>query len=82
MVWVKCQINQIAALIKVSILKAANRESFCSVVVGHDGFGAVEVEGAQKGTTNRTAPISAVEPDTDWRTIAVFAVARRGQLER
>ena len=43
---VKCQINQIAALIKVSILKAAHREAVGSAVGAHAGIAAEEVEAA------------------------------------
>ena len=55
----KCQINQIAALIKVSILKATHSESVCSVVGAHVGSAANEVEAARIGATNLTAPIVA-----------------------
>ena len=43
---VKCQINQIAALIKVSILKAAHRAPACSVAGEHVGTAAVDAEAA------------------------------------
>ncbi len=79
---VKCQINQIASLIKVSILKATNSESDCSVEGVHDGKAATEVEAARTGTANRTAPIVAVRTDRAERTIAVAAVARHGQFKR
>jgi hypothetical protein len=42
MVWIKCQINQIAALIKVSILKAANGEAEDAGVAAHIGTAAVQ----------------------------------------
>ena len=67
---------------KVSILKAANREAGCSVAVAHAGIAAIEVEGAWAGTTNRTAPIEAVGPDSAERTTVAEAVARHGQFER
>ena len=46
MVWVKCQINQIAALIKVSILQAKDSKAVRSVAVKHEGTAAVEAQGA------------------------------------
>lgn len=64
------KINQIAALIKVSILKAAHRGSVCSVAGVHAGIAAVEAEVARIGTTHRTAPIAAVGTDKAERTIA------------
>ena len=76
---VKCLINQIAALIKVSILKATNSVSVCSVVGVHVGIAAIEVEVARIGAANRTAPIVAVGTDIVERTITVVAVARHGQ---
>jgi len=54
---VKCQINQIASLIKVSILEATHRVAACSVVGEHVGTAAEEEEAAGTSTANRTAPI-------------------------
>ena len=48
---------QIATLIKVSILKATNRESVRSPVGVHSGTTATEAEVARTGTANRTAPV-------------------------
>ena len=62
---VKCQINQIASLIKVSILKATNSESVGSFAGPHDGSAAIEVEATRTGTANRTAPIVAVRTDIE-----------------
>ena len=42
----KCQINQIAALIKVSILQATDSKAVRSVAVKHEGTAAVEAQGA------------------------------------
>ena len=78
---VKCLINQIAALIKVSILKATNSVSVCSVVGVHVGIAAIEVEVARIGAANRTAPIVAAATAAD-RTIGTAALARHGQFER
>ena len=77
---VKCQINQIASLIKVSILKATNSESESSVEVAHVGIAATEAEVTRIGTANRTAPIAAACTDTVERTIAAAADARHGQF--
>ena len=71
---------QIATLIKVSILKATNRETACSVEGAHIGSTATEVEAARKGTANRTAPIVAVGTYNAERTSAVAAVTRHGQF--
>ena len=79
---VKWQINQIAALIKVSILKAAHRLSARSVAGVHEGIAAAEVEVARIGTTNRTAPIVAVGADIVERPTAAAADARHRQLKR
>ena len=79
---VKCQINQIASLIKVSILEATHRESACSVEgAAHAGIAAAEDEAARTSTANRTAPIVAVgTTNTDESTIGEVAVARPGQF--
>ena len=78
---VKCQINQIASLIKVSILKATNSESVGSFAGPHDGSAAIEVEATRTGTANRTAPIVAVRTDIEERTTAAeVAAARHGQF--
>ena len=77
---VKCQINQIASLIKVSILEATHRVSVGSDVGEHGGIAAVEVEDARSSTYNRTAPIDADGTNTAERTITDEAEARRGQF--
>ena len=74
----KCQI---ATLIKVSILKAANRVSVRSVGGKHEGKAAIEVEDARIGAANRAAPIVADGTDIEERTIAAVAEARHGQLK-
>ncbi len=58
------KINQIAALIKVSILNATHRGSVRSAVGAHAGTAAAEAELARTGTNNRTAPIFAEVADT------------------
>jgi hypothetical protein len=73
---------KIIKLIKVSILKATNRESESSVAGIHTGTAATEVEVARTGAANRTAPIDAAGTDTEERTIAADAVARHGQFKR
>ncbi len=73
---------KIIKLIKVSILKATNRESVRSAVGIHSGSAATAAEVARIGAANRTAPIDAVGTDTVERTIAVEAVARHGQFKR
>ncbi len=73
---------QIASLIKVSILKATNRVSECSIAGDHVGPATKEEEDAGIGTINRTAPIEAEGTDIAERTIAAFAEARHGQLKR
>jgi hypothetical protein len=78
----KCQINQIASLIKVSILKATHRDAECSGVVAHAGTAAVEVEVARVGKDTRTAPVVADGTDTAEQTIAAAAVASHGQFKR
>ena len=78
---VKCLINQIAALIKVSILNATNRESVGSSVIGIEKLNAVEVEGDRRYIINCTAPIEAEGTDTAERTITVVAAARYGQFK-
>ena len=78
---VKCQINQIASLIKVSILEATHSVTACSVVVVNAGIAAAEAEVASAGVINRTAPVVAEVTDIEGRTIAVEAVARHGQLK-
>ena len=77
---VKWQINQIASLIKVSILEATHSDSACSVVGVHVGT-AAEEEVARIGAANRTAPVVAVGTDIVERTTDV-AAARHGQLKR
>ena len=78
---VKCLINQIAALIKVSILNATNRESVGSSVIGIEKLNAVEVEGDRRYIINCTAPIVAAGTDSVERTITVAAAARYGQFK-
>lgn len=78
----KCQINQIAALFKVSILKATHSEAVCSAAGVHTGSAAVEAEAAGIGTTNRTAPIVAAGENIPERTIDAAAVARHRQFKR
>ena len=65
----------------MSILKATNSASACSVVGDHAGIAAIEVEAARIGAANRTAPIVAVGTDIAERTITVVAVARHGQFK-
>ena len=71
---------QIATLIKVSILKATNRESVRSVGGVHTGIIDNAEEVARIGTANRTAPIVADGTYTAERTIAVVAATRPGQF--
>ena len=71
---------QSATLFKVSILKATNRESVCSAVVGHVGIATIEVQEACKCTANRTTPIVAVGTYIVERTIGEVAAARHGQF--
>ena len=66
----------------MSILEATHRDSVRSVVVGHVGIAAVEVEEVGAGAINRTAPIGAVGTNNEERTIAEVAVASHGQLKR
>ena len=79
---VKCQKYQIAALIKVSILKATYSVSVGSVEGVHDGIAATEVQVARISTANRTAPIAADGTKIAERTIAEAAVARQRQFKR
>jgi hypothetical protein len=74
------QINQIAALIKVSILKATNWEPVRTDVGEHAGTDAVEAEAASIGTDNRTTPIAAVATHIENATNTVVAGARHRQL--
>ena len=81
---VKSQINQIASLIKVSILNATNRRSDSSgggTRVG-TGVDVAEAEDVPIGTTNRTAMNFANGSDTGERTGAGVAVARQGQFKQ
>ncbi len=64
------------------ILETTHREPVRSVEVEHVGFAAVEAEAAGDGAINRTAPIVAVGPHKEERTIAEAAVARHGQFQR
>ena len=64
----------------MSILNATHRDSVCSVVGAVDGTDVVEVEEARNNTANRTAPIVAGATNIAERTIAVVAVARKGQF--
>ena len=70
------------ALINLSILKATNRESACSIAGDHGGIAAIEVEAASTRAANCTAPIEAVGTDKEERTNAAAAVARHGQFKR
>ena len=80
---VKCQINQIAALITVSILKATHSDSARSRVGGNVGIAAVEEEVARiGGATNHTAPIIADGTEIVERTIVEGAAARHRQFKR
>ncbi len=79
---VKCQINQIASLIKASILEATHREPARSAVAVHAGTAAAEAEAAGVGANNRTAPIVAVGPHMVERPRAAVAAARHGQFKR
>ena len=79
---VKWQINQIAALVKVSILNTTYSDSVCSVARAHTDTAAIEVEAARNGAKNRTAPIVAEGTDIEERTTAVAAVARHRQFKR
>ena len=65
----------------MSILKATNSESACSVAGAHGGIAATEGEEARIGAANRTAPIVADGTDIVERTITVEAVARHGQFK-
>ena len=82
MAWDKCQINQIAALIKVSFLEATHREPERSVAADHVGSATAEEEGVGVGAINRTAPIVAVGTHRAERTIAAVAEASQGQFQR
>ena len=73
---------KIIKLIKVSILKATNRETVSSEVGIHTGIAAKAVEEARIGAENRTAPTEAEGTDIDERTIAEVAGARHGQFKR
>ena len=81
---VKYQRYQIAALIKVSILKATYSEPVCSVVNVNAGTGAIEAQAARfctaTASSNRTGPIIAVG-STD-RTSTGGAEARHGPFKR
>ena len=59
---VKCQINQIASLIKVSILEATHRVSACMEAARHGGIEGPEIEALRISSATcvgkvRTAPI-------------------------
>ena len=73
---------KIIKLIKVSILKATNRETGGSDVGSHTGTAATEAEAARTGAANRTAPIVADGTDIAERTNAAEAEARHGQFKR
>lgn len=76
----KCQKCQIASLIKVSILNATNRHAVCTLVGGHVGIAAKEVQVLRIGATNRTTPIGAAGTDIEGK-ITVVAEARHGQFK-
>ena len=65
----------------MSILKATNSESACSVAGVHVGRAATEVEVARKGAANRTAPIVAAGTYIAERTTTAAAAARHGQFK-
>ena len=72
------KINQIAALIKVSILNATHSASICSDTGVKGGIVVVEGEVARTSNTNRTAPIDARDgTDTERTTDAAAAVRLR-----
>ena len=72
---------QSATLLKVSILKATNRETFPSAAGGGvGGANAIEVEVACSITASRTTPIEASGTYNGERTIGFAAVARHGQF--
>jgi hypothetical protein len=73
---------KIIKLIKVSILKATNRDPARSAAGIHKGNAATEAEAARTGAVNRTAPIEAGGTDKVERTIAAGAEARHGQFKR
>ena len=79
---VKVSKYQIAGLIKVSILKATNRDAACPEAGVHAGIADIEIQVARIGTANRTTPIVAAGTNTVERTIAAAAEARHGQLKR
>ena len=76
------KIFSIFSVLEQLIFKATHRKAVSSVEVEHVGIGAVEVEAARTGTTNRTAPTSTVGTDTVERTTADAADARHGQFKR
>ncbi len=82
MAWDKCQINQIAALIKVSFLEATHRGPVRSAGVVQAGNAAAEEEEVGEGASNRTAPIDAAGTHIVERTSAAAAVASQGQFQR
>ena len=73
---------KIIKLIKVSILKATNRDPARSAAGIHKGNAATEAEAARTGAVNRTAPIEAVFTYKEERTIGDVAKARHGQFKR
>ena len=79
---IKYQKYQIAALIKVSILKATYSESGGSAAVVHAGIAAKEAQGARNSTATRTAPKAAAGTNIAERTKAAAAEARHGQFKR
>ena len=72
--------NQITSLIKISILKATNGKSDCSIVEVHVGIATADGEVEGEGAINRTAPIVAEGPNTAEITIAFAVKARHGQF--
>lgn len=75
----KCQI---AALIKVSILDAANREAVRPDAAEHTGIATGEVQAARGSANCGTRPVVADGTNNAERTIAVEAVACYGQFKR
>ncbi len=62
----------------VLIFYTTHSQSPCSGEGVHGGIAAGEEEVARIGTTNRTAPVIAAEPNIVEQTIADDAVARQG----
>ena len=76
---IKYQIDQLAALIKVSILKATHSETVCSFYGEKAGIIGDYVQTLRIGGANRTAPIEAGDIDIGEPTSGV-AEARHWQF--